>query len=84
MRARILYPTACFYVICTITCLTGVFLPFPRITVLGVSDKVSSYSEGFKRWLPDYEEKEIIMPRKGEWVPRQEFLGWHRGNVFIR
>jgi putative restriction endonuclease len=50
---------------------------------LNVSDKVSSYSAGFKRWLLDYETKEIIMPRKDEWVPDQTFLSWHRVNVYI-
>ncbi|MBN2627558.1 MAG: HNH endonuclease [Spirochaetales bacterium] len=61
----------------------GIFT-FSNSYRMTVSDRVSSYSEGFKRWLLDYEQKEIVLPRKEEWVPREEFLGWHRENVFIR
>lgn len=49
---------------------------------LNVSDQVSSYSEGFKKWLLDYENHEIILPRRDEWIPDRKYLEWHRKNVF--
>ena len=61
----------------------GVFT-FTEDYTLSVSDKVSSMSDGFKKWILEYENHEIILPRKTEWYPSQDFLHWHRKNVFIK
>jgi putative restriction endonuclease len=61
----------------------GVFT-FTEDYTLSVSDKVSSMSDGFIMWILEYENHEIILPRKTEWYPSQDFLNWHRKNVFIK
>ncbi len=60
----------------------GVFT-FSENYTFSVSDKVSSLSDGFKKWILEYEDRQIILPRKQEWYPSQDFLTWHRKNVFI-
>ncbi|MDC7232992.1 MAG: HNH endonuclease [Spirochaetales bacterium] len=60
----------------------GVFT-FSKEYKMNLSDKVSSHSEGFKRWLIEYNEKPLLLPRKTDWVPSEDYLQWHRMNVYL-
>jgi len=48
-----------------------------------ISDRASSASDGFKRWILDFDGRSIDLPRKVNEYPAMEYLDWHRKEVLV-